>query len=565
LQKSTLYTNLLKETEHIYNMCQQFQTDNMVKPNLRFRDFYDEFKLKFDVSITHHTQKLESYLAYIDFLKENATPTSTDGHQVKWLHGFGEPLAEIKKVANWYAFIVDSYEKSIDYDSRKLIANTMGDLKEWANFKVMRKQLAADVKLNRFLKEWPKISSKEQIDLNNLVESIEPSLEHSCESQKLVVKGNLVELGKVKTDLFPKCPSFKELYIFAVQTVFIDESLSEPGKNVYILAPVWNILGAHSINLRGKDAVPLIAQSGGDRKMAGDPGEPGGNFVGVGDNFVNGNGLTIDVSGGDGGNGVDGEKGHDGKNGVHGYVASSSVDYGHMSYEGDLSETKHTYIGLDGTPGCRGGDGGKSGYGAKPGYITVNSPEFTQLANAGKNGSEGIGSKGGKGGAHVKTETYKFKEKRYWIFHTGWEKVLVSQEDRGRAADGEDGVTGSAGDPLPATEPQPFESLQTVAREYNQYVRQKRSPFVEPLESINKYLVDNRNRRSVRTSYAASLANNINARSQHLAIGHKSGNLVNKSWRSDFSLSSFVALADIFIRKLMKIKPTQVKQLGDPN
>jgi hypothetical protein len=567
LQESLLYNHLFKGTENIYNLCHQFKTNNLIKPNLRFRDFYNEFKLKFDVSKTH-TQNLESFLADIDFLKENVTPTSTDGHQMKWLHGLDEPLADIKKVVDWYAFIVDSYEKSIDYNSQKLIANNMGDLKMWADFKIMRKELAADAKLNQFFEKRPKISSKEQIDLNNLVESIEPSLEHSCESQKLVVKGNLVELGKVKTDLFPICPSFKELYIFAIQTVFIDESLGEPAKNVYIVAPVWEIVGTHTINLRGKDAVPtntLEAQNRDDtRKMAGDPGEPGGNFVGIGENFVNGNGLTIDVSGGNGGNGVDGEKGEDGKNCPNGYY-SSHVEYGEMQYKDDQSKTKRTDIGPSGKPGSQGGDGGKFGYGAKPGYITVNSPEITQLANVGKNGTDGIGAKGGKGGKHAETRIYKYESTTFLGFHTGWEPVLFSVLDRGRAPDGEDGVTGSAGDPLAAAEPQSFVPLQIVAREYNQYIRQKRSPFVEPLESIKKYIVDNRNRRSVRTIYAAPIINNNNLMPQHLAIGHESGKLENKSWRSDFSLSSFVALADIFIRKLMKIKPTQVKQLGDPN
>jgi hypothetical protein len=48
-----------------------------------------------------------------------------------------------------------------------------------------------------------------------------------------------------------------------------------------------------------------------------------------------------------------------------------------------------------------------------------------------------------------------------------------------------------------------------------------------------------------------------------LAIDHKTEKVENRSWSSNFSLSSFVALADVLIRKLIKAKPTHGTSLVD--
>jgi hypothetical protein len=456
-----LYTNLLKDTEHIYNLCQQFHTNNLVKPNLRFRDFYNEFKLKFDVSKTH-TQKLESHLTYIDFLKENVILTSTDGHQVKWFHGFDELMADIKKITDWYAFIVNTYKKSIEYDSRKLINNSKGDLKIWADFKIMRKQLGTDEKLNRFLEERRDISTNEQIDLNNLIDAIKSSLEYSCDDQsKLVVKDNIIELSKVKMELFSKCPLFKELFVFATQTVFIDESLEEPEKNVYIVAPVWKIVGTRKINLQGNEAVPQKENRGREGEP-GNPGQPGGNFVGFGDKFFNEKSLTIDVLGGKGGDGADGAKG---ENGHDGKDAQKKEDYRRDIYYDEQSQSGKLF-GTDGTNGHRGLDGGKPGYGGKSGNIYVNSQNIIKRAYNGENGAAGSGGKGGKGGQHGKTIKCPYR-KGVWNWY--YDCDTSNLEYRGKATDGDDGVSGAAGYPVNATQPQSFTPLDTVAHLYNQF------------------------------------------------------------------------------------------------
>jgi hypothetical protein len=559
------YKKLIEHIKKVYKSWSQFQSKTLKKPKLSFNEFFNEFRETSSVCnvSSSHIQRLEDIKTEIDFLKGAVTSTLTDGHQLIWLEGFYGPIRDIGLTINWLSFIIESYDILIEYDSQNLITTNMQHLKTWKNFKMLRQQM--DTKKNDFfLKSHTALSANQQVDLNNLIDSIQSSLEYSCESSKLVVKDNLVALSKVVSDLFPKCPSFQELYVFATQTVFLDETLVLPGKNVYIFAPIMKILGIQTINLRGSDGVPkenLEALS-----MAGNPGQSGGNFVGASEDVVNGNSLTIDVSGGNGGDGVigrTGEKGVDGDS-PRPYHARLVDWYGYASKVKIVNNTfTKKVLGTDGTPGSRGGAGGKAGYGAMPGTILFSPPEIHKLAQPGQNGANGPGGHGGIGGEHGKIRHYE-NLNPFCIIFVCWEEVL--EEDRGNAASGDDGVAGVYGDPVEATPPQSYATLPTVAQQYKEYARQKHSPFVESLEFINRYDSNNsRRRRSVRAIHGAPLGDNYDSTPQPLAIDHKSGTLENKSWPTGFSLSSFVTLADLLIRKLKKTSPTHVETQADPN
>jgi GTP-binding protein EngB required for normal cell division len=529
------YNELKKQAENIYNSWNQFKTNNLSKPKLQFKEFLNDFKEKYIMSGSL-AEKLDSYQKEIDFLKKNASMvTVTDGHQLEWLQGFSVLLNEINRIVEWYTFITASYAKLIEYDSNNMITKDMGYWKNWTNFKALQKQLGTDAKSDKFLESHLTLSKNEQIDLNNLIDSIQSSLEASCESSKLIVKDNLVLFSKMINDIFPKCQSFKELYIFASQTVFIDESLALPGKNVYLFAPTWNIVGTQTINLRGSEGGSKDrSRSGLETDVTGHPGQPGGNFIGIGDDFVKGQSLTVDVSGGNGGKGVDGVDGENGNNGKFKFDQNWKL------------------FGTNGTVYKNVTDGEIAGFGGKPGTIFVNSPKINKLVNLGRIGAVGIGGKGGKGGEHGKVSMCTSLSSP--MFREVRECKNIMLESIGEAANGADGVFEN---PKYTAQPHSFVPLHLVAQEYKQYARQKQSPFVEPLKFVDHFVSnDFRRRRSVHTSNGAS--------PPFLAIDHQSRTLENKSWSMEFSLSSFAMLADMVIRKFMKTSPTNVESQADP-
>jgi hypothetical protein len=562
------YTKLSDQIHDTYNSCDRFKTNNQNKPNLSFKVFLNAFKAKFNSS-GNMAQKLESYQTDIEFFKSKVNATFTDGHQEKWLKGFAVQLNEIKKVVDWYSFITDSYTKLIEYDSQHVIANNRRNLKNWINFKLVRKELGTNKAQDSYLETLETLSEREQTDLNKLIDEVQPSINHSCESSKLIVKGNLVKLSTVKTKVFQSCASFTDLFIFASQLVIIDESLIEPSKNVYIIAPTWRVKGTRLINLRGLDANPI------GRTMAGDPGQPGGNFIGVGDNFVNGNDLTIDVSGGNGGKGKDGDNGRNGVDGKTPRLTPTSSwhdlfsrDYcttpldhdeiaGYAHDRGDI----YKMFGTKGEQGTRGDNGGKHGYGAKSGYLFTNSPEINKLANSGVNGENGKGGKGGIGGEHGKTRFLEcHREEQLLMFQFRHSYTDIRLEGTGRAENGDDGISGVVGTPALAAEPRSFTPISTVAEQYKQFIYQKASHFADSEDFINRFM-SSRRKRSVT---AFRTFGDIDWTPKTLAIDHKSGNLGTKSWTSEFSLSSFVALADVFLRKVMKTKATNIESQEDP-
>jgi hypothetical protein len=422
---------------HAFKKLEQFVTNNGKKMYLTFSRIHQNIEENFKISANQNI-KLETNQDNIEFFKKLVSHTFFDGHQEVWLKGFAEPFNEIRHLAEWYSFIADSYESLIKYEHQNVIKNSKSDLKNWENFKKLGKELSGNRNLDEMFESRSTLSAKEQDDLNNLIDAIQPSLDHTCNSGTLVVKGKLVKLSKVVDDLIPKCSSFVELYIFGTQTVFIDVSLQASGKNVYIIAPTWHIMNPQTINLRGIDA-NLVG-----RTEAGDPGQPGGNFIGIGDQFINENDLSINVSGGNGGNGKSGKDGVDGKDGITPPVPSDTIWHNNGSWDycdtvierNDIAGwrrfSKHSDIYQmfgthNATSGTHAENGGKYGFGAKPGKIFMDSPKVNRIESMGENGEDGKGGKGGKAGKHGGTVSFTCIEKtRPGMFKFAYPTHIIS-------------------------------------------------------------------------------------------------------------------------------------------
>ncbi|CAG8559764.1 6677_t:CDS:1, partial [Racocetra fulgida] len=160
-----------------------------------------------------------------------------------------------------------------------------------------------------------------------------------------------------------------EINVFSLNSLFIDKDIIAPGINLTMVSPQWRVIGKRIINLKGNPGPPHASSKANDgindgisyinekinidqindeqinnekkindekidsqadneispiegQKINGEdglpglPGSNGGNFYGKGVTFLNISSLTINVSGGDGGQGQDGGNGADGLNGT---------------------------------------------------------------------------------------------------------------------------------------------------------------------------------------------------------------------------------------------------------
>lgn len=139
----------------------------------------------------------------------------------------------------------------------------------------------------------------------------------TCRNDTLVVLGHVLKLSDLIDENSNKlkdiCTKRKitKVNIFSSYTLYLDRHLMAKcdGLSLAIIAPRWVVIGPNvTINLQGCDGpipknfdVNSYDKRPEERDIYSSPGGPGGTFYGIGEQFVNAENLTIDVSGGKGG------------------------------------------------------------------------------------------------------------------------------------------------------------------------------------------------------------------------------------------------------------------------
>jgi hypothetical protein len=227
-----------------------------------------------------------------------------------------------------------------------------------------------------------------------------------------------------------------EVRLFALNEVIIDSNLITPSINVCIIAPKWTIPAGTTINLSGLDnnSYPdnrqkadngIVYGANGTDGKPGLPGFSGGNFLGIGNEFIGLNNLTVISNGGRGGPGQNGGDGINGRPGTDAsksdnssnFVARDSCHYDNTSiaakyfdhhHSADFNHHRERYLCKANSPGQAGGRGGNGGSGGLPGIkgnctILRNYEQivgYTSVALDGRNGLDGRGGIGGTGGVN---------------------------------------------------------------------------------------------------------------------------------------------------------------------
>ncbi|XP_065208853.1 uncharacterized protein LOC135837489 isoform X1 [Planococcus citri] len=518
------------------------------------------------------------YLSFLHQVSDHAI-----NNEFKCADGLQDVLQFSYRSKKWYYFLNKLYEKLSDYETQSNTLNSQCisfadhvinhiETKKNSEFKIDPVALKKcypnyesefeDIK--SVIVDKPKLEALGKV----LRMTLKSNLSCSCDSNKLVIKGQYVKIGDVPNIQNTYCRGTpKSIEIFALNEIFINEDLDERGAAVQlsIVAPVWNIQGPRRITLDGESAkahYPATARDGeglgarGTDGLPGLPGGPAGNFFGVGDTFKYLQGLTISVRGGNGGpgqNGGDGERGNDGADATDDtYIDQDFFDALGSFFSFGLSRrgtpksrnhrilrwyTKggHYAIFLEGKPGSRGGnggDGGAHGLGGNSGEINFvklassDANDAQKVTGKGSDGSDGVGGKGGTGGK----EGNQLRVGEPWLFadfkSTSTDSIYISN----RAAGGDRGRDGYI--EKERKYPQGSEKISNhrdIVNEFKNYARQNLeqsvrelflTEFLRKLENDARLQNHRRRRRNINRSDPTQIIdyNDVVLRAKHFRI-----------------------------------------------
>lgn len=268
------------------------------------------------------------YLQVMSF-KQLLTQGQTEKIQIE----LNKCVNNLKNMQIWYNFLLELRTQSSTYLMQR--SNLRNERMEFMNQKDGSNKQAKDIGIERIV-NLPGISNREAVEqtqLNNYKlkalqmlwkETIINEATISClPNNRLVANGTIILLSKiVKSTCWPDA---KFIDIFALRKVFIDTDLDKRGQrvNLTIISPIWEVVSNQAVlfSLEGKNEDLTVSpgkngSSSKDKRVRdgsngvnGLAGGSGGNFLAIGDTFLNGKLLKVDVSGGKGGTGQSGGSG----------------------------------------------------------------------------------------------------------------------------------------------------------------------------------------------------------------------------------------------------------------
>lgn len=243
--------------------------------------------------------------------------------------------------------------------------------------------------------------------LDNLIKVPQPV--YDATTQILSLKGTLVGTKDIKA-ILKNHPSPVRIDIQALNTLIIDKNITSHGTSCSFIAPFWKVKGTKTIDLSGNPGNPIAIQAvTGTDGQSGNPGGSGGHFYGKGNefNFPNAqtnNMLTINTTGGTGGDGQLGGKGKDGENGKD--EEYPSADKGPLYKESTSSLPGHVFFNPNSPVSFNlGWNFFEKFFGRTPlriGQIKIHAGEHVDsieiFGRSGKNEMNSLGKAGGPGG-----------------------------------------------------------------------------------------------------------------------------------------------------------------------
>lgn len=216
----------------------------------------------------------------------------------------------------WYSFLDQSYQLLGKYDVQKdVTAFNVAHLVDWGKLNKPQGLFIDENNFNDFIdlvmrgSEFvPKPSRFEE--LNEIINiTLKSPPKYQCSGEMMTIEGVFVKSSDIQ---LTKCPlrAVKRINVFVIDTFYVDCNLNFDEieeVELHILSYTWNVIEDTTFRLNGMNGKAPAPSSGN-----GKPGRPGhlgkntGNFFGVAYEVVNGHLLTVELIGGQGGDGQDG-------------------------------------------------------------------------------------------------------------------------------------------------------------------------------------------------------------------------------------------------------------------
>ncbi len=441
------YTMMQNITEMINRSVHlDIKSFNLPIETLAFSEIAEDFKEYIKTLVRNNTECLEKLI-----LLKIKQVTRKEG-----LDPFINELTTISHSSDLLSFIknINNYIQGIKNQFSNIKDLNVKDIKELPKVLGIFEQLSFyDRKddYNFHSEDYHNIKN----GLNSIIKKIhylKGGLEVIRNQEELIIYDNFVNVADInKVIKTNQDINFSTLKIYASVSIYFNEDVTLPSKNLVLISPQWYFCRKVRIDLSGIDAAPhtkLQADKNQDG-LPGLPGFPGGNFFGV---YCKQNSYhEIDISseegrGGPGQCGGDGDVGENGSSGQQlfnesiGQAQSAIQSYNqpnqilaiqaikntniqdflkqenYLKVEEDTKRcfyccipeyyTKTYTINISGIPGNRGADGGlggASGSDGAPGTIEIVNAVTGDYQLLHTNGSkskqqDGVGGKGGRGG-----------------------------------------------------------------------------------------------------------------------------------------------------------------------
>lgn len=214
----------------------------------------------------------------------------------------------------WSSFLVQVYEFFASYEVQNNIAvYNVANLSDWGSLNRPQGLRIVASNFNEFTKRFPgstgaTLTTSKLKELNEIIEiTLRSPVHYECDGETMTIKGKFVKSSDIQPAM---CPSnrISKINVFVVSTFYVDNDLRLNGfKGLNIFGNKWKILRATTFNLSGFDGESQERpQFSGTAGNPGNAGTNAGNFVGLSNELINGESLTVKLHGGNGASGQDG-------------------------------------------------------------------------------------------------------------------------------------------------------------------------------------------------------------------------------------------------------------------
>lgn len=277
-------------------------------------NFTEEQRIFIPKSNLENIENQQKYLLFLDLVSKKKLPVS----QSDWVIALDKCYSYILEEQNWYVVLTELYNILSGYKYQKdLSLYNVRDLSKWGvgakeqGIFINNYNFMDFLKLHRNYYELLKTMKVNEIRLKGINDLLNITLKHVVEHKcvgddTMIVTGEYLKMSEVKLQ---HCGArIKNVHLFAINTFFADANIKFQGENkeLAIMAKKWETVRDVTFTINGEDSKfvpgsqpePTALLRKGKPGIPGKAGSNGVNFIGLTDQIVNSDQLSINANGG---------------------------------------------------------------------------------------------------------------------------------------------------------------------------------------------------------------------------------------------------------------------------